>query len=110
MSFIQDQILVTQRQHFFQPKSDIRASRGHWGRQAEFIFSTVGFSIGLGNLWRFPYLCMKNGGGMSNKMGVCWEGIVSQHLTPNDQPLLMKFLLSVFSHSRAFFRDSVSLI
>ncbi|KAG5274910.1 hypothetical protein AALO_G00141480 [Alosa alosa] len=37
--------------------------RGQWANKAEFILTVAGAIIGLGNIWRFPYLCYKNGGG-----------------------------------------------
>uniref|UniRef100_A0A8C1N9R6 Transporter n=1 Tax=Cyprinus carpio TaxID=7962 RepID=A0A8C1N9R6_CYPCA len=37
--------------------------RPAWSSKLQYILAQVGFSVGLGNVWRFPYLCQKNGGG-----------------------------------------------
>lgn len=46
-----------------QVKKDENSRRGNWGNQIEFVLTSVGYAVGLGNVWRFPYLCYRNGGG-----------------------------------------------
>lgn len=39
------------------------ADSGHWSSRAAFILAAIGSAVGLGNLWRFPYVAGENGGG-----------------------------------------------
>lgn len=39
-------------------------ARAHWGSRAGFILAAAGSAVGLGNIWKFPYITGENGGGM----------------------------------------------
>lgn len=39
------------------------AKRDHWSNKLGFVMAAAGAAVGLGNIWRFPYVCGENGGG-----------------------------------------------
>ena len=51
----------------------IPPERESWGRKLDFLLSVVGFAVDLGNVWRFPYICYRNGGG---EFKICFKLII----------------------------------
>ncbi|MDJ0711606.1 MAG: sodium-dependent transporter [Woeseiaceae bacterium] len=40
-----------------------RSLHGHWSSRMAFILAVTGSAVGLGNIWKFPYIAGQNGGG-----------------------------------------------
>lgn len=44
-------------------EDETSTGRDTWGKEIEFLLSCIAMSVGLGNVWRFPFIALANGGG-----------------------------------------------
>ncbi|XP_013104533.2 sodium- and chloride-dependent GABA transporter ine [Stomoxys calcitrans] len=44
--------------------NNLKPRQQHWASKMQFVLACIGYSVGLGNVWRFPYMCYKSGGGV----------------------------------------------
>lgn len=44
-----------------------KTDRDTWGRGIEFLLSCIAMAVGLSNVWRFPFIALRNGGGMKHE-------------------------------------------
>ena len=55
-------ILATDKAYRSSRGKIMAAHRGQWGTRLGFILAAAGSAVGLGNIWKFPYMAGENGG------------------------------------------------
>jgi len=81
--------------------------RETWERNADFLLSIIGFAVDLANIWRFPYLCYRNGGGSKIKYLLIAFIIVDDNCRVSGAFLIPYFLMLIFGAVPLFYMELI---
>ena len=82
------------------------STREEWRNKRQFYLSSIGLVVGLGNIWRFPHLCYKNGGG--NQIYKVFFLLVSLRKESNASSTLKSISLKILKWAYNFIVNKIT--